>query len=94
MKLGLIVVWRDMRNGVGSGFKLSKWGERDRMIYTIPLQFMFQSAISNCYKTGSERRESQMKVCGQSLQRRCWGMEPPKMASLVVRPLMTNVGVY
>jgi len=26
--------------------------------------------------------------------RRCWGMEPPKMAAFVVRPLKTNAGVH
>jgi len=37
-------------------------GRGIRMIYTIPLKFMFHSTKSNCCKTRSERRESETGI--------------------------------
>ena len=38
MKLGLTVVWRDVRIGVGSGFEFSKWAEEDSYDLYHPLK--------------------------------------------------------
>ena len=58
------------------------------MIYTITLNFMFQSTKSNFYKTRSGERESQTVV---------WGRDPSggsKMVASVFGSLKNNAGVY
>ena len=42
MKIGLTVVWKNVRNGVGSGIEFSKQGRRTRMMYTNPLKLNVQ----------------------------------------------------
>ena len=80
MKLGSTFVWRDARNGVGSGFEFSKWGMGTRMIYTIPLISCFK--VPNQTFTRPEvKRES---------RKRGLGAEPLKSVALVVCPLKTN----
>ena len=55
-----------------------------RIIYTIPLNFSFQSIISKLHEIRSERR-----VLNGGL-----GVTPPKLVAVVVCPLKTNAGVY
>ena len=38
MKLGLTVVWKNVRNGMNSGFELSNWGKEDSYDLYHPLK--------------------------------------------------------